>query len=698
MFIGLMQRCRRGWPKWARLPRLLGLALLLIATWATGEAVVQAAAWVVSSPRWTDRDEKVYEDFVAALGRSKYGNLNKFIRDPQANPLYGQEDQKFSLSPDCADLPYLLRAYVAYKLRLPFGWTSAIAGRGGDQRYSRGNRPTATRDQDGCSSPQNLFGAVTLVNSGYYRMAPEIQDSDTYPVKIQRESIKPGTIYYDPNGHVAVVSEVTDDGRIRLIDAHPDRSISKPWFGAKFALGNAQNGGGFRRWRPQWYSSDGRIVRLGNHNIPDFSATDQYQKSFTFNGRGGMSYFDYVRARLSNRGDRIRPVEDFHDMLADVFEDIRYRAEAVEICIKAGIHRKPHPGALPTNIYGTDGEWEEYSTPSRDARLKVAFRDLFLRTVGWIKMAETGDPRLEYRGDGPALARELIDLYDRLNQQMRIQYINSAGQPVVLSFHDVAVRLFDLSFDPYHSIERRWGAKGAELATARDDAVKVRFYEQERRLRNQLERLYNVPTGLNLGPEHPVEVDIRAWLARYLAGQVRPETVLAEPDAASPVGSVAAVSPASPADSATMVAAAPVAPPNVVAPVPGKESPGSANPSSSTHAPPTADSARITAAPIPAGAALPSPPKDAASVTAPLQPPSSPAAQVLARAEPARPAAAPGAAPAGAAARPRQRSGSARTVGPPAWRFAETIFGSLEDLGVTLLEHSTLAPPRLASR
>lgn len=696
MLSGLVQKCRRGWQKWARLPRLLGLALLLIATWGMGEAVVQAAAWVVSSPRWTDRDEKVYEEFVAALGRSKYGNLNKFIRDPQANPLYGQEDQKFSLSPDCADLPYLLRAYVAYKLRLPFGWTSSIAGRGGDQRYSRGNRPTAFRDHDSCSSPQNLFGAVTLVNSGYYRMAPEIQDSDTYPVKIQRESIKPGTIYYDPNGHVAVVSEVTDDGRIRLIDAHPDRSISKPWFGAKFALGNAQNGGGFRRWRPQWYSSDGRIVRLGNHNIPDFSATDQYQKSFTFNGRGGMSYFDYVRARLSNRGDRIRPLEDFHDMLADVFEDIRYRAEAVEICIKAGIHRKPHPGALPTNIYGTDGEWEEYSTPSRDARLKVAFRDLFLRTVGWIKMAETGDPRLEYRGDGPALARELIDLYDRLNQQMRIQYINSAGQPVVLSFHDVAVRLFDLSFDPYHSIERRWGAKGAELATARDDAVKVRFYEQERRLRNQLERLYNVPTGLNLGPEHPVEVDIRSWLARYLAGQVRPEAVLAAPDAASPSGEPS-VGPIAAAPAAPPLAAAPAEAASVVAPVPVKESPGLEKAGSPALAPPTADSARTAASPPLSGPVLPPTSRNAAAATPSPQPPS-PAAQVLARAEPAKPAVSPGAAPAGAAARPRPRSGSSRVAGPPAWRFAEAIFGSLEDLGVTLLEHSTLAPSRLASR
>ncbi len=686
MFFFLVRACRWHWRGWGRPLRLVALALLLATVWGVGEAVVQAGAWAVSGTRWTDRDEKVYEEFVAALGRSKYGNLNKFIRDPQANPLYGQEDQKFSLSPDCADLPYLLRAYVAYKLRLPFGWTSAISGRGGDQRYSRGNRPSAVRDQDSCSSPQNLFGAVTLVNSGYYRMAPDVENSDTYPVKIQRDSIKPGTIYYDPNGHVAVVSEVTDDGRIRLIDAHPDRSISKPWFGAKFALGNAQNGGGFRRWRPQWYSSEGRVVRLGNHNIPDFSATEQYQKSFSFNGRGGMTYFDYVRARLSNRGDRIRPLEDFRDLMADVFEDVRYRAEAVDICIKAGIHRKPHPGALPTNIYGTDGEWEEFSTPSRDARLKVAFRDLFLRVVNWVRLAETGDARLEYRGDGPGLARDLVNLYDSMNQQMRIQYVNSAGQPVVLSFHDVVLRLFDLSFDPYHSIERRWGATGAELATARDDAVKVRFYEQERRLRHQLERLYNVPTGLDLGPERPVEVDIRTWLVRYLAGQVRPENVLADPDATSPaespVGPVAAL-PAAPAASAGLTGAA--------NPAPVAASPVQPTPPGGLPSPPPGGKGQAPAIVAKAGEVAPRPPVE------PPAPPPSPAAQVLARAEPPR-SAGPGASSAATGARPRPRTGSTRVLGPPAWRFAETVFGSLEDLGVTLLEHSTLAPPRLASR
>ncbi|NLI77978.1 MAG: hypothetical protein GX442_16260 [Candidatus Riflebacteria bacterium] len=638
--------------RWARPLGKATVALLILVFAVVGVGIVQAGAWALSATRWTDRDERAYEEFVQALGESRHGNLNRFIHDPQANPLYGEDDKKFNLSPDCADLPYLLRAYVAYKLRLPFGWTSEISTRGGDERYSRGNRPAGERDLDGCDTPQRLFGAVTLVNSGYYRMAPEIQDSDTYTVKVGRDSIKPGTIYYDPNGHVAVVYQVTDDGRVRMIDAHPDRSISRPWFGAKFALGNAQSGGGFRRWRPQWYSAEGRVNRLSNHNLPDFSGTDQYQRGFSFNGMGGLSYYDYVRVRLSNRGDRIRPLEDFRNMLADVFEDVRYRAEAVNICIQAGIHRKPHPGALPSNIYGTDGEWEQYSTPSRDARLKVAFRDLFLRTVGWIRMAETGDPRLVYDGGPQRLAQELLAIYDGLNPGMRVNYINSAGRAVGLTFQDVVQRLFDLSFDPYHSVELRWGARGEELATAGDDATKRRFYDLERRLRHQLERLYNVPTGLSLGPERPVNVDIRTWLTAYLAGQARPEAELAAPDAGSPV--ILAQAPAA----APLPAAEPTPRPPV-------------DPPTSGPAP----------SPAPARANLP-PMAGPAAVAEPPAPPPSPAAAVLARTDPGRPA----------RPRPPARSGGRTRAGPPAWRFAEAVFSSIDDLGVSLLEHSTLNP------
>lgn len=522
---GGCSRFRREGQDNGRRPAIAALTLLLMAVcWVLMPAIVDAGAWALNATRWTEQDEQVYGDFVARLGESGHPNLNRFIRDSRQNPLYGSEDQKFNLSPDCADFPYLVRAYVAYKLRLPFGYVSEITKTSrGDERYSKGNRPKCFKDQDSFTTPQRLFGNVTLVNSGYYRMAPEVDTGDTYPVRIGPDTIRPGTVYYDPNGHVALVYKVTEDGRVRLIDAHPDRSVSRPWFGGKFALGARSQGGGFRKWRPVWYGGDGQIHRLSNHNIKDYSSDDQYLGSYAFQGMNGLSYFDYVRASLSSRGGRVRPLEDFRAMMEDIHEDIRYRALAVELCTQAGIHRKPHPGSLPWNIYGTDGEWESFSTPSRDARLKVAFQEFFSQTVRMIRMAARGDPSIEYAGPAERLAAELLSLYDSLSPQLTVTYANSAGAAVTLTFHQVLERLFDLSFDPYHATEYRWGATGEELKTAPADAGKRRMYDQEKRLRNQIERLYNVPTPLAMGPDRHPDVDIRRWLETAAGGEI-PQT------------------------------------------------------------------------------------------------------------------------------------------------------------------------------
>lgn len=498
-----------------------------------------AVAWKLSKSFWSEEDEAAYSNFVEKLCDSKHGNLNRFIKDPKANPLYGDEDKKFYLHADCADLPYLIRAYVAYKLRLPFSYVSAISsGKGRDQRYSRGNRPKEFKDQDYFSSPQKLFSQVPLINSGYFRMPADSEDSDHYPVKIQPGSIRSGTIYYDPDGHVAIVAKVMPDGRIRLIDGHPDQTISKPWFGAKFTRGTAANGGGFKRWRPLRYTSDGQTRRTRNHNIPDYSATDQYQKSYSSQGQT-LSYYDYVRARLTDAKHRLDPVSEFCNMMSDLYEDICYRAVAVNVCIEKGINKRPHPGSLPWNIYGTDGLWEEFSTPSRDARLKVAFRDFYDRTRAMVLQQYAQNRQLAMN-----LAATLLEKYEMLSPRFSVSYKDSTQQTKVLSFNEVCERLFRMSFDPYHSAEYRWGSDGEELALSPDDATKIRFYQLEQRLRHQLERVYNQATPLSMGPEKPPEVSVKKWLTHFLQGTILeddhalpPSNLIADNQAAPPLPS-----------------------------------------------------------------------------------------------------------------------------------------------------------------
>jgi len=109
-------------------------------------------------------------------------------------------------------------------------------------------------------------------------------------------------------------------------------------------------------------------------------------------------------------------------------------------------------------------------------------------------------------------------------------------------------RLWDLSFDPYHCSERRWGASGVELQTCTDDAAKTRWYDAQRWLRYQAERTYDVRMDFTadelkspslasaaeggLGADAPADADLRAYLASLnsfpLASvQEGPEVILA---------------------------------------------------------------------------------------------------------------------------------------------------------------------------
>src|SRR5690606_18329321 len=93
---------------------------------------------------------------------------------------------------------------------------------------------------------------------------------------------------------------------------------------------------------------------------------------------------------------------------------------------------------------------------------------------------------------------------------------------VTLDFDAMADRLFAMSFDPYHCIERRWGASGAELASCPDGADKTRWYEAEQRLRNQIDRTYDTPMNFTVaqlesrpqgsGVDHPPPVDLKALI------------------------------------------------------------------------------------------------------------------------------------------------------------------------------------------
>ena len=101
------------------------------------------------------------------------------------------------------------------------------------------------------------------MSSADYRIHPALEEpreSDFYSPAIAPKSIRPGTVIYDPNGHLAVVWKIEADGRIRYIDAHPDNSLTRGTYDLRFVRASPGMGAGFKNWRP---------ARLGRRRAPD---------------------------------------------------------------------------------------------------------------------------------------------------------------------------------------------------------------------------------------------------------------------------------------------------------------------------------------------------------------------------------------------------------------------------------------------
>ncbi|HTQ12718.1 MAG TPA: hypothetical protein VMH86_02495 [Rhizomicrobium sp.] len=520
-------------------------------------AASPSSLYIVRYDRWSEADEKAYGQFITAIGESGCHTVNQCLHIPQ-NPYRGTDPPGVEFRSDCADLPYVLRAYFAWKRGLPFSYESAVEPRGHtrDIRYTpSGNEVVERRDVlTGSVSGYELLDEIRdAVSSASYRIHPDLdgpQVPDLYSPAIDPRSIRPGTMVYDPNGHVATIYRIDPDGRLQYIDAHPDSTVSHGFYDERFVRARPGMGAGFKNWRPMrlvGYTRRTDGVLVGGHvelarnkDIPDFSDvqffgtgprpdsdSDWADGSFALNGEY-MDYYDWVRAKLAGGRLEFDPVKEVRDMVDSNCDDLHYRYDAVVLSLQAGLQNRAEPERLPANIYGTEGDWEEFSTPSRDARLKTAFKELRDQAQRFVKMYQAGDAKLVYKGHD--LVGDLLATFDREAGACHLTYQRTDGSPVALGYEDMRRRLFLMSFDPYQCVERRWGATDPrELATCPDGAVKQAWYAAEQNLRNQLDRTYDAEMDFTLdelrtpgpgkGVAIPPDIDVRAYLLSVRGAQ-----------------------------------------------------------------------------------------------------------------------------------------------------------------------------------
>jgi hypothetical protein len=496
----------------------------LLASTAFGQSNI----WIVKKTVWSAQDEKNFQDFVVSIGEAvaarKCHSSDTCLKS-SANPYRASDSPSYQFHSDCADLPYYLRSYFAWKNQLPFTYAEDVAPAGGsgrDVRYSpMGNvvrkRKTVFSGQLGINIINNII--PNTISSSAFRMEYDagtgFEAPDFASAQITRDAIIPGTAIYDPTGHVATVYKIADDGRIHYIDAHPDNSITSGIYSPKFVRSNPRHGAGFKNWRPfkivnAKYNIRGEIIggdtvmaknaTIPTYGVEQFFGTNPDRSNwmngkFVFNGKV-VNYYDYVRFKMAKGNLVIDPVEDFKEIVDDICVAIQDRGLAVQTALDAKINLSSHPARLPRNIYGTEGEWETYSSPSRDARLKTSFVDLMDQTKGYFAKIAAYDPTVKYTGTD--LKADLRKMYQQESNACLVSYQRSNGVSVTLNLEQVRQRLFDLSFDPYHCSELRWGAKGDELSSCRDDSAKRQWYAQEKWIRNQIERTYDAKMDYSL--------------------------------------------------------------------------------------------------------------------------------------------------------------------------------------------------------
>jgi len=435
---------------------------------------------------------------------------HEVLRDQSRNFLFnylglGEDNVTINLRPDCADFAYFLRAYFAYKMGLPFGYSNC--SRSGkcyqwfNIEHPETTRPPPPPDQKIASAdsaaamtsaPANFappkerastpsFGEYLrivgdVVHSGSVRVAGNDDNTDFYTVPLTQQTLRPGTVYADPYGHVMMlVRRVPQSGGaagiLLAVDAEPDGTVARKrfWRGTfLFAHEPTFGSAGFKHFRPIERGENGALRRLTNAQIAknaDYGDFSPEQEQLSVD-----DFYDRMDAVMSPE-----PLDPFNAMkgaITALEEQVNTRVTSIEN------GRKYQDGhgevAMPDGpgIFAATGAWEDFSTPARDFRLLVA-----IDVVRGYPERVARHPERYAMPSGKTVADVKAEMQNLLASELatrKFSYTRSDGSQWPLALKDVVDRAGDLemAYNPNDCVELRWGAveRSDEASTCRRHA------------------------------------------------------------------------------------------------------------------------------------------------------------------------------------------------------------------------------------
>lgn len=441
---------------------------------------------------WDRKAENLYSAWLEALfqdadERASWKALHAVTQDGDRNILHNSlslgEDEpggknSIVMEPDCADSPFFLRAYFAWKMRLPFGFHECT--RGSLHKAPECGRWISNSVGTGLRGDVIAFNSflgriMDTIHSGTARTLLEAETSDYYPVPLTREFLRPGTVFADPYGHTLVLVRrlpQTDalPGQVYAVDAQPDGTIAlkRFWrgnflFNTVGVIGNP----GFKVFRPIIHDK-GSWRPMTNSEIqesPEYGNFSLRQKNME------SSEFYDLMDRLVNP-EPLDPVTALHGLFEAFHELLITRVLSVA---NSEEYIAANPGTIipmPSGaaaVFQALGLWEDYSTPNRDMRLLIAvdalldFPDRLVRSPHLYRFPEGKTPE--------QVKKELETLHQKWAREMTFAYTRSDGTPWTLTVGEVLSRkaAMEMAYNPNDGPEIRWGAPegSEELSTCR---------------------------------------------------------------------------------------------------------------------------------------------------------------------------------------------------------------------------------------
>lgn len=399
------------------------LILVLLLSFLNSQA--HASAWETQN-QWNESFEKKYQDWV----RTSFKQDIFFLQGPYKK-----------ISTDCADATYGMRLIFSYENRLPFAFL--------DPRASDILISNSTNQFDHIADELERFRA-------FMNMVMDMTDTatlsrDTYPVALNREQIVPGTIYLATKTHsyqivdlseygIPVLQSSTTPRQVRTlsrVDGYP-HYVPGDYKPKKYA-------DGFRRFKtPTQYG-------VPDSTLPGYSI-EQFEIANSVAGVAS-AFYDEVQKKL---GLKKEPLEDkAYRYMKALCYSAWDRAEAI---YDAQMFFRRQYNQYDEVRCMTASEYDAYSTPGRDKKLRLSFSQLQNLTSleGWQNASGKYKDYVNYIVFGPhsspSSTGEDLTNYCDVNKQ-----VGGPGRRMSLAELNTVLQNGTAISDPNAPLLQRWG-------------------------------------------------------------------------------------------------------------------------------------------------------------------------------------------------------------------------------------------------